>query len=28
GWGYGWNAGMLYELDKDNRFSLTYRSKV
>lgn len=28
GWGYGWNAGMLYELDKDNRFSLSYRSKV
>ncbi|HGY3147055.1 long-chain fatty acid transporter FadL [Morganella morganii] len=28
GWGYGWNAGMLYELDKNNRFSLTYRSKV
>ncbi|EPE1460657.1 long-chain fatty acid transporter FadL [Morganella morganii] len=28
GWGYGWNAGVLYELDKDNRFSLTYRSKV
>ena len=28
GWGYGWNAGILYELDKDNRFSLTYRSKV
>lgn len=27
-WGYGWNAGILYELDKDNRFSLTYRSKV
>lgn len=27
-WGYGWNAGMLYEFDKDNRWSLTYRSKV
>ena len=27
-WGYGWNTGILYELDKDNRFSLTYRSKV
>ncbi len=28
GWGYGWNAGMLYELDNNNRLSLTYRSKV
>ncbi|EMJ7520003.1 long-chain fatty acid transporter FadL [Providencia rettgeri] len=27
-WGYGWNAGILYELNDDNRFSLTYRSKV
>ncbi|WP_165460026.1 long-chain fatty acid transporter FadL [Atlantibacter sp.] len=27
-WGYGWNAGILYELDKDNRYSLTYRSEV
>ncbi|ACS86377.1 long-chain fatty acid transporter FadL [Musicola paradisiaca] len=27
-WGYGWNAGILYELDKNNRFGLTYRSKV
>ncbi|AMG65370.1 long-chain fatty acid transporter FadL [Providencia stuartii] len=27
-WGYGWNAGILYELNPDNRFSLTYRSKV
>ena len=25
-WGYGWNAGILYELDKNNR--LTYRSEV
>lgn len=27
-WGYGWNAGILYEIDKNNRFGLTYRSKV
>ncbi|QYM95285.1 long-chain fatty acid transporter FadL [Dickeya ananatis] len=27
-WGYGWNAGLLYELDKNNRFGLSYRSKV
>ncbi|MCL6406970.1 long-chain fatty acid transporter FadL [Dickeya dadantii] len=27
-WGYGWNAGILYELDKNNRFGLSYRSKV
>ena len=27
-WGYGWNAGILYELDKDNRWGFTYRSEV
>jgi long-chain fatty acid transport protein len=27
-WGYGWNAGVLYEVDKENRYSFTYRSKV
>ncbi|UMV00757.1 long-chain fatty acid transporter FadL [Shigella flexneri] len=27
-WGFGWNAGILYELDKDNRYALTYRSEV
>jgi long-chain fatty acid transport protein len=27
-WGFGWNAGILYELDKNNRFGLTYRSEV
>ncbi|ELY3836835.1 long-chain fatty acid transporter FadL [Cronobacter turicensis] len=27
-WGFGWNAGILYELDKNNRYSLTYRSEV
>ncbi|BAN97029.1 long-chain fatty acid transport protein precursor [Plautia stali symbiont] len=27
-WGYGWNAGILYEVDKNNRFGFTYRSKV
>ncbi len=24
----GWNAGILYELDKNNRYALTYRSEV
>ena len=27
-WGFGWNAGILYELDKNNRYALTYRSEV
>jgi len=27
-WGFGWNAGILYELNKGNRYALTYRSKV
>lgn len=27
-WGYGWNAGILYEFNQDNRYSFTYRSKV
>ncbi|WP_312242888.1 long-chain fatty acid transporter FadL [Pantoea sp.] len=27
-WGYGWNAGILYEIDKNNRFGLSYRSEV
>ncbi|HAP83573.1 MAG TPA: long-chain fatty acid transporter FadL [Atlantibacter hermannii] len=27
-WGYGWNAGIMYELDENNRYSLTYRSEV
>ncbi|MDY4377675.1 long-chain fatty acid transporter FadL [Pectobacterium brasiliense] len=27
-WGYGWNAGILYEVNKENRFGFTYRSKV
>lgn len=27
-WGYGWNVGLLYELNKDHRFALTYRSKI
>lgn len=27
-WGYGWNAGIMYELDEDTRFGFTYRSKV
>ncbi|MCG8708086.1 long-chain fatty acid transporter FadL [Brenneria sp. 4F2] len=27
-WGYGWNAGILYEVNDKHRFGLTYRSKV
>ena len=27
-WGYGWNAGILYEIDKDNRYGFTYRSEI
>lgn len=27
-WGYGWNAGILYEVDPNNRFGFTYRSEV
>ena len=27
-WGSGWNAGILYEVDKNNRFGLSYRSEV
>ncbi|GBU12713.1 long-chain fatty acid outer membrane transporter [Enterobacterales bacterium] len=27
-WGYGWNAGILYEVDDNNRYGFTYRSKV
>ncbi|KAA1051162.1 long-chain fatty acid transporter FadL [Pseudocitrobacter sp. 73] len=27
-WGFGWNAGILFELDKNNRYGLTYRSEV
>lgn len=27
-WGFGWNAGLLYEFDENNRVSFTYRSKV
>ncbi|MCK9782982.1 MULTISPECIES: long-chain fatty acid transporter FadL [Enterobacterales] len=27
-WGFGWNAGLLYEFDEGNRVSFTYRSKV
>lgn len=26
--GYGWNAGVVYEMNEDHRFSLSYRSKV
>ncbi len=28
GWGYGYNLGLLYELSKDTRFGLAYRSRV
>lgn len=27
-WGYGWNAGFLYQLDENNRFGFTYRSEI
>lgn len=27
-WGFGWNAGLLYEFDEGNRVSFTYRSKI
>ncbi|WP_127957786.1 long-chain fatty acid transporter FadL [Serratia microhaemolytica] len=27
-WGYGWNAGVLYELDDNNRYGLSYRSAI
>lgn len=27
-WGFGWNAGILYELDKNNRYAFTYRSEI
>lgn len=27
-WGFGWNAGVLYEVDKNNRYGLSYRSEV
>lgn len=27
-WGYGWNFGVLYQLDDKNRFGFTYRSKI
>lgn len=27
-WGYGWNAGILYEVDDNNRYGFTYRSKI
>lgn len=27
-WNFGWNAGILYELDKNNRYGFTYRSEV
>lgn len=27
-WGFGWNAGILYEVDKDNRYGFTYRSEI
>lgn len=28
GWGFGWNLGLLWELDENNRFGLTYRSQT
>ena len=28
GWGYGWNAGILFELRPGTRFGIAYRSKI
>ncbi|MGF1768939.1 outer membrane protein transport protein [Enterovibrio makurazakiensis] len=28
GWGFGWNAGALWEIDENNRLGLGYRSEV
>ncbi|ODP97668.1 long-chain fatty acid transporter [Salinivibrio sp. SS3] len=28
GWGFGWNLGLLWEINEDNRFGLTYRSQT
>lgn len=27
-WGYGWNIGLLFEADENNRWALTYRSEI
>lgn len=27
-WGFGWNAGYLFQLDRDTRFGLSYRSSI
>ncbi|AHG18826.1 long-chain fatty acid outer membrane transporter [Chania multitudinisentens RB-25] len=27
-WGYGWHAGILYQVDDNNRYGFTYRSKI
>ncbi len=27
-WSFGWNAGVLYEVDEDTRFGVHYRSKI
>ncbi|MDO4626072.1 MAG: outer membrane protein transport protein [Pasteurellaceae bacterium] len=27
-WGFGWNAGLMYEVNKNNRFGLAYHSRV
>ncbi|AHN72478.1 outer membrane protein transport protein [Aggregatibacter actinomycetemcomitans] len=27
-WGFGWNTGLVYEFDQDNRLGLAYHSKV
>lgn len=27
-WGFGWNAGALFELNENNRFALAYRSQI
>lgn len=27
-WGFGWNGGILYNVDENNRYGLTYRSEI
>ena len=27
-WGFGWNAGLMYEFNENNRVGLAYHSKV
>ncbi|MBV1776969.1 OmpP1/FadL family transporter [Burkholderiaceae bacterium DAT-1] len=27
-WGFGWNVGLMFDIDESNRFSLAYRSQI